>query len=181
MDDLAPAPESSVELGEASEPRAPLRLFALKDGDTFLVADAYGDILGTADGLFHNDTRHLSYYRLLLGGRPPSLLSAAVAQDNVFFTSNATNRPLPPTGGAATPRGVIHVERKRFLWQERLYERVRFTNYSRDNAMVPTSLEFAADFHDMFEVRGQRRTERGTTTEPEFGGRTVTFGYHGLD
>ena len=181
MDDLAPAPDSPVELGETSEPRVPLRLFALKDGDTFLVADAFGDILGAADGLFRDDTRLLSHFRLLLGGRPPSLLSAAVAQDNVFFTSHSTNRPLPPTGGAATPRGVIHIERKRFLWEERLHERVRFTNYSRDNAMVPVSLEYAADFHDMFEVRGQRRAARGTTMEPEFGGRTAVFRYLGLD
>src|SRR3954451_20546071 len=112
MDDLAPAPQAPVEPGETSEPRVPHRLFALKDGDTFLVADAYGDVLGAADGLFRNDTRLLCHFRLMLGGRPPSLLSAAVAQDNVFFTSNGTNRPLPPTGGAATPRGVIHVERK---------------------------------------------------------------------
>jgi glycogen debranching enzyme len=181
MDDLAPAPDAPVEHGESSEPRVPHRLFALKDGDTFLVADAYGDILGVADGLFRDDTRLLSYFRLLLGGRPPSLLSAAVAQDNVFFTSNGTNRPLPPTGGAATPRGVIHVERKRFLWNERLYERIRLTNYSRDNAVVPVSLEFDADFHDMFEVRGQHRPRRGQLMEPEANGRTVAFRYEGLD
>ena len=181
MDDLAPAPATAVELDEPAESRVPHRLFALKDGDTFLVADAYGDIQGGADGLFRDDTRLLSQFCLLLGGMQPSLLSAAVAQDNVFFTSNATNRPLPPTGGAATPRGVIHIERKRFLWEERLYERIRFTNYGRDNAMVPASLEFAADFHDMFEVRGQKRARRGTMQDPEFGGRTVIFRYQGLD
>ena len=181
MDDMAPAPDSHAEQGETNEPRVPHRLFALKDGDTFLVADAYGDILGAADGLFCNDTRVLSHFRLLLGGRPPSLLSAAVAQDNVTFTSNGTNRPLTPTGGAATPRGVIHVERKRFLWGSRLYERVRCTNYSRDNAMAPLSVEYRADFRDMFEVRGQHRHQRGQLTEPEIGGRSVTFGYLGLD
>jgi glycogen debranching enzyme len=181
MDDLAPAPESQVEPGETSEPRVPLRLFALKDADTFMVADAYGDVLGAADGLFRDDTRLLSYFRLLLGGRTPSLLSAAVAQDNVFFTSHSTNRPLPPTGGAATPRGVIHLERKRFLWQERLYERIRFTSFSRDNSMVPVSLEFSADFHDMFEVRGIRRPRRGVQEEPQADGRTVIFRYAGLD
>jgi glycogen debranching enzyme len=181
MDDMAPAPGSESEQGEINEPRVPYRLFALKDGDTFLVADAYGDILGAADGLFCNDTRMLSHFRLLLGGQTPSLLSAAVAQDNVFFTSNGTNRPLPPTGGAATPHGVIHVERKRFLWDTRLYERVRCTNYSRDNTMAPISVEYGADFRDMFEVRGVHRRERGRVMEPEVGGRSVTFRYRGLD
>jgi glycogen debranching enzyme len=181
MDDLAPAPDAPVEQGETVEPRVPHRLFALKDGDTFLVADAFGDVLGTADGLFRDDTRLLSHFRLLLGGRAPSLLSAAVAQDNVFFSSNSTNRPLPPTGGAATPRGVIHLERKRFLWEERLYERIRLTNYGRDNSMAPVTLEFDADFHDMFEVRGQRRAHRGQLMEPQAEGRTVAFRYQGLD
>ena len=88
MDDLA-SPGPQVEQGETNEPRVPHRLFALKDGDTFVVADAYGDILGVADGLFHNDTRVLSYYRLLLGNRPPSLLSAAIA------TAWCMNRPRP--------------------------------------------------------------------------------------
>ena len=42
---------------------SPQRLFALKHGDTFMVADAYGDIVGDGDGLFHDDTRILSRLR----------------------------------------------------------------------------------------------------------------------
>ena len=180
MDDLA-SPGPPVEQGETTEPRVPQRLFALKDGDTFVVADDYGDILGVADGLFHNDTRVLSYFRLLLGNRPPSLLSAAIAQDNVFFTINGTNLPLAPTGAAATPRGVIHIERKRFLWDGRLFERIRCTNYSRDDAVAPLAFEFGADFHDMFEVRGTRRDRHGLVHEPTPAGRSVVFSYDGLD
>ena len=180
MDDMA-SPGPQVEQGETTEPRVPHRLFALKDGDTFVVADSYGDMLGVADGLFHDDTRVLSYFRLLLGNRPPSLLSAAIAQDNVFFTANGTNRPLAPTGAAATPRGVIHIERKRFLWDNRLHERIRCTNYSRDEAAAPVAFEFGADFHDMFEVRGTERSRRGRMHEPEVGERSVVFRYDGLD
>ena len=36
---------------------------ALKDGDTFLVADGWGDMKGGADGLFDHDTRILSRLR----------------------------------------------------------------------------------------------------------------------
>ncbi len=180
MDDLA-SPGPQVEQGETNEPRVPHRLFALKDGDTFVVADSYGDILGVADGLFHDDTRVLSYFRLLLGSRPPSLLSAAIGQDNVFFTSNGTNRPLAPTGAAATPKGVIHVERKRFLWDKRLYERIRCTNYSQGPAVAPLAFEYGADFHDMFEVRGSQRARRGRVHPPDADGRRVVFRYDGLD
>src|SRR5690349_1277308 len=124
MDQLAPAPEAAAALGETSEPRTPSRLYALKDRDTFLVADAFGDILGSGDGLFHNDTRVLSRFSLLLGTHRPSLLSAATAQDNIFFTSNSANQNLPAPGGPVAPPGVLHVERKRFLWEDRVYERI---------------------------------------------------------
>src|SRR5262245_1621313 len=102
----------------------PSRLFALKSGDTYLVADAYGDVLGTADGLFHNDTRGLSLFRLTIGGKQPTLLGGAVAQDNVIFASHLANRPLPPLGGEPTPEGIIYVARSRLLWRDRLYERI---------------------------------------------------------
>ena len=36
--------------------------FTLKDGNTFLLADALGDIQGSDDGLFTNDTRVLSRF-----------------------------------------------------------------------------------------------------------------------
>ncbi|MEH0195701.1 amylo-alpha-1,6-glucosidase [Caulobacter sp. CCNWLY153] len=181
MDDLAPTPVTAGEQGETGEPRVPYRLFALKDRDTFLVADAFGDVLGAADGLFHDDTRLLSRLRLLIGGRPPALLSASVSQDNVFFTSHSTNQTLPSLGGASAPHGAIHVERKRFLWCERLYERLRFVNYSRDMVILPVALEYDADFHDMFEVRGSKRKARGRVLPAELNGRSVHFAYQGLD
>ncbi|HEX5379465.1 MAG TPA: glycogen debranching N-terminal domain-containing protein, partial [Phenylobacterium sp.] len=181
MDDLAPAPEAVVEPGEIHEPRVPHRLHALKDKDTFVVSDSYGDILGAGDGLFHNDTRILSWFRLLLGDQPPSLLSAAISQDNVFFTFNGANQALPYPGGPVGPPGVLHVERKRFLWEERLYERITCTNYSRDVVILPLMIEFAADFHDMFEVRGMKRARRGYIHPVELDGRSARLRYDGLD
>jgi glycogen debranching enzyme len=181
MDDLAPAPGTGAEQGVIEEPRTPHRLHALKDRDTFIVADDYGDILGAGDGLFHNDTRILSRFRLLLGGQPPSLLSAAIAQDNVFFTFNGANQALPYPGGPMGPPGVLHVERKRFIWEERLYERITCVNYSRDVVLLPLAIEYGADFRDMFEVRGMKRAHRGLQRPPEMDGRRVRFSYRGLD
>ena len=65
-----------------AEPRASLHTsYVLKDGDTFLVADALGDIEGGADGLFHNDTRMLSRFALSARRQPPpSLLGAPSAR-----------------------------------------------------------------------------------------------------
>lgn len=181
MDNLAPALDARVDYGVTAEVRAPQNLFALKDKDTFIVADQFGDITGQGDGLFHNDTRILSFLRLTLGGRVPSLLSAAVSHDNVFFTSNGANQALPFPGGPMGPPGILHIERKRFLWGERLFERIRCVNFSRDTVLLPLSLEFDADFKDMFEVRGTHRLRRGQQEAPTVDGRRVAFRYHGLD
>ncbi|HWE07075.1 MAG TPA: glycogen debranching N-terminal domain-containing protein, partial [Rhizomicrobium sp.] len=98
MSQTAPAfaardPEEVEGLGAAA---SGANLFVLKQGDTFLVADVFGDVRGEADGLFHNDTRVLSRLRLLLGGGRPSLLGGTVSQDNVFFIAHLTNHPLAP-------------------------------------------------------------------------------------
>jgi glycogen debranching enzyme len=184
MDDLA-GPElagpQALEPEESTRTSDPSELLSLKDGDTFLVADAQGDIDGGADGLFHDDTRILSRFRLLVGQKQPSRLAFGLSQDNAVFTFHGANLALPPVGGRATPRGVIHIERRRCLWQGRLMERVRLTNFGLDEVMVPLAIEYAADFRDMFEVRGLRRKARGTLLEPQFNGRHVTFGYDGLD
>jgi len=180
MDDLAPAPEAPV-VGETGEPRVPHRLFALKDKNIFLVADAFGDVLGQGDGFFHDDTRILSRFQLFLGSHAPSLLSTAIGRDNVFFTSHSSNQRLPYPGGPVAPPGVLHVERKRFLWDQRLFERIRLQNYSRDEVIIPLTLEFDADFRDMFEVRGLTRAKRGYRHAPDIGERSVTFRYDGLD
>ena len=153
----------SVEKAAPLEPRGPIGLYALKHDDTFLVADALGDVSGEGDGLFRDDTRVLSRWQLGIGGISPSLLGAAVSRDNVFFRANVSNRPLPPLGDAATPQGVIHLERARFLWQQRLYERLVFTNYGERELAAPLSIWFAADFADIFEVRGIARKEKGRT------------------
>ncbi len=161
--------------------RGPIGSFALKHDEIFLVADVLGDIEGGADGLFRDDTRVLSLFRLSIGGAPPSLLGSGVSRDNVFFRANLTNRPLPQLGNHATPEGVIHVERSRLLWEERLYERLTLTNYGE--RAVPAALAFAfdADFADIFEVRGHRRTACGRRLPPEIAGDRVLMRYAGRD
>jgi glycogen debranching enzyme len=181
MDDLAPAPEAPVEWGEMEEPRVPARLHALKDRDTFLVADSMGDVLGLADGLFHDDTRIISRWRLVLGAHAPTLLSGGASQDNVFFTSHMVNGPMAAPGGPVGPPGVLHVERKRFLWEQRLYERITIANYSKTVVILPLAFEYDADFHDMFEVRGAQRARRGVRHAVDVGERSVRFRYDGLD
>ena len=156
-------------------------LQALKDGDTFLVADTWGDLKGGADGLFDQDTRILSRLTLSAGLARPSRLSSGVSRDNVFFTAHLTNRPLPPMGGRSAPAGVLHIERRRFLWNRRMFERVRVVNHGIEDVLLPLAFDFGADFADIFQVRGTLREKRGTQHTPTHDGRRVTFRYTGLD
>ena len=156
-------------------------LHTLKDADTFLVADPWGDLKDGADGLFDKDTRILSRFAMTVGLTRPSRLSSGVSRDNVFFTAHGTNRPLPPMGGRSAPAGVIHIERRRFIWSRRMFERVRMVNHGVEDILFPLAFDFAADFADIFQVRGMLREARGTAAAPVRDGRAVTFGYTGRD
>ncbi|PBB65293.1 amylo-alpha-1,6-glucosidase [Mesorhizobium sp. WSM4312] len=166
---------------DESAPREPHRQFALKHEDCFIVADSYGDIRGTGDGLFRDDTRVLSRFRLFIGGRIPSLLGASLSQDNILFTANLTNLATTGPDGRETLPGVVHVDRTRFIWQNRMFERVTFTNYSGREVLLPVRFDFDADFRDMFEVRGTTRSRRGHAHDALIGEASVMFRYEGLD
>ena len=168
------------------DPAATAALYSthvLKDGDSFLVANGYGDIEEGSTGLFRDDTRLLSVYRLRLGETQPALLSAAVTEDNVFFLAHMTNRQLPPLGGTEAPHGLVHIQRTRVLHQERMFERIALMNYGTTPLAVPVRIELGADFRDMFEVRGMVRPARGELLPQADGPTTeaVEFRYRGLD
>ncbi|MDI6623684.1 MAG: glycogen debranching N-terminal domain-containing protein [Brevundimonas sp.] len=170
-----------VTAGESQDVDGLEQLMALKDADTFVVADIWGDMKGGADGLFDRDTRLLSRFVMTAGLARPSRLSSGVSQDNVFFTAHSTNRPLPPMGGRSAPAGVIHIERRRFVRDRRMFERIRMVNHGVEDVLLPMAFEFAADFADIFEVRGSVRPKRGTQETPVVDGRRVLFRYLGVD
>ncbi|MBV8682688.1 MAG: amylo-alpha-1,6-glucosidase [Caulobacteraceae bacterium] len=179
MDDIGLNAESAI--GDSGATTETGQLLSLKDGDSFLVADPWGDVCGGVDGMFCGDTRILSRFALLLGDLRPSKLSFALSRDNATFIFHGANHDLPPVGGKTTPGGIIHIERRRCLHQGRMFERLRLTNFGLDEIMAPVSFVYDADFRDMFEVRGLKRASRGTAREPVVSGRSVQFGYDGLD
>ncbi|HZO23728.1 MAG TPA: amylo-alpha-1,6-glucosidase [Steroidobacteraceae bacterium] len=167
---------------ETVEPQGLLPRFTLRDADTFLLADALGDIQGGRhDGLFTSDTRFLSRFELQVGERRPSLLGAALSQDSTLFTAHLTNLPLPALGEGSVPKGVIHVERSRTLSRSRVFERLRLKNFSERAAQVPIGFTLSADFADIFEVQGATRKERGVLLPTRRTANQLALGYRGLD
>ena len=178
MDDLA---TGDLEPAETVEERDLNELVSLKDGDAFMVADPWGDVNGGPSGLFVDGTRVLSVFQLLIGDKRPSRLNHSLSKDSAAFSFNGANLALPPVGGRAIPRGVIHLERKRSLNNGRMFERLRLTNYGLEEVMTPVAVSFAVDFRDIFEVRGVQRGRRGVMEAPVLDGRGARFAYVGLD
>jgi glycogen debranching enzyme len=162
----------------------PYRARTLKQGDTFIVVDPHGDMqaFGTAaEGLFHNDTRYLSRLLLVLEGARPLLLSSSVTEDNTVVVADLTNPDMYQDGRLVLARDTLHILRSKVLGQGVCLEAMQIRNYGHDPIQLRLRIGYAADFADIFEVRGQVRTARGELEKPVQLDDRVTLGYRGLD
>ncbi len=156
----------------------------LKQGDSFAMFDALGDVIDpglTPGGVFHNDTRYLSGVQLLIDGQRPLLLSSAVENDNVILTVDLSNPDIYQGNAIVLPREVLHIRRSKFLWQGTCHERIAIHNFDARPQKCWLTLNFAADFADLFEIRGMQRPRRGETSCAVIGGAKTIFRYMGLD
>lgn len=158
-------------------------LLVIKEGALFLCSRPSGDILPgfvSGEGLYSEDTRFLSEFRLIVGGKAPVLLSsnAGLAYAMVI---DATNPNLIEGGVVQVPQQTISVQRFRLL-SDRLYERISLRNYSTEAVGSTLQLSLSADYADTFEVRGvTSREERGHALAPKAGDSGLRFGYIGQD
>lgn len=156
----------------------------LKQGDTFALFDALGDCIEpglTPGGLFHNDTRYLSGLQLLIDGQRPLLLSSAVENDNVVLTVDLSNPDIYRNGQIVLPRETLHIRRSKFLWDGACHERLAIRNFDSKPQTCWLTLNFSADFADLFEIRGMTRPKRGEITSAVIGKDRSIFRYGGLD
>jgi glycogen debranching enzyme len=163
----------------AEEPRR-----VLKDGETFAVFDLHGDIqpaVPCQDGLYHEGTRFLSHLLFKLGHARPFLLNSNVEKDNLFFIAHLTNPDIYQAGKIILPRGTLHITRTKMLWQAVCYETLKFSNYGLSSIDIQFSVEYSADFADLFEVRGMTRERKGTRHEATLEPARLRFDYTGLD
>ena len=168
----------------SSSARVDVRTRVLKQGDMFAVFDRFGDVetFGTGElGLYYQDTRFLSRLTLKLGKDRPLLLSSTVREDNAVLAVDATNPDVWRDSEIVVPRGTIHVYRSKILWDKACHERLRIHNYGRAAVDFVLSIEFDADFADIFELRGMHRERHGRRLEPEVTDHGLVLAYEGLD
>ena len=169
-------------LADSSLTDEPIRV--LKHGDTFALFDQHGDIRPVKNreqGLYHDGTRFLSRLVLELEGARPFFLSSTIRDDNDQLTVALTNPDLCRDGRVYLPLGSLHLGLKKFLWCGVCYQELRIENHGMQPADVELTMQFAADFADIYEVRGLTRKARGEDLKPEVTDGRVTLRYQGLD
>lgn len=168
----------------ATSSLADQRTMVLKHGESFGIFDWHGDIYqigaGT-QGVYHNGTRFLSRMELRVNGMRPLLLSSAPREDNQVLVIDLTNPELRRDAQPHIKQDNVHIQRLKFLWQSRLHERIHIRNYGLERARFELRFHFDADFSDIFEIRGIRRSRRGYKFPVRFENGIFVFAYEGLD
>jgi glycogen debranching enzyme len=130
------------------------------DGSTFMISDQYGDVHpGTAAGLYHEDTRHVSRWVLTVNDARPVVLTS----NEVDYYSASFFLTNPDFDGILGKS--ITIQRHRFVG-DGLRETIRLRNHLREPVRCRLRLSVGADFGDLFEVKGKdfRKGGEGSTS-----------------
>ncbi len=154
----------------------------LKQGRLFLVSDKDGEVSTGCKcgmGLYHEDTRFLSQLTLRLSGETPTLLSGSTERTN-FGHIEFVNPTLTLEDGKTVRQETMHLSLARAV-SDFFREQVTLLNFNVFEVSLRLSLEFRADFADIFEVRGLHRQRHGVFYKPRLKDDSITLAYRGED
>ena len=174
-------PPRDTEGAPSVQAQARGELLALKSAAQFCCTRPDGSIrpaLASGEGFYAADTRHLSELRLTIAGRQPVLLSSAMESGH-HAVINATN-PVLSDGSSRVPQDTLNL-RQTVLVSDSLYYDVAVRNFHRGLVATEVAVSLAADFADVFEVRGVDRRTGGSLATPTVDGDLLRFGYVALD
>lgn len=155
----------------------------IKEDDLFLMTDPMGNIPPKSDGvygLFSKDMRFLSRLEVIVENVEMLLLSSHAAE-NYIGTIRLTNKEKREDGNIRVWRESIAMERKRFISRGVLYETVSFQNHNAHPVELDVKIKVAADFKDMFVVRGFFPLKEGCHDPVQVSRSGITFSYSGID
>ena len=152
----------------------------LKADELFLVGEIQTDGSGeSGKGLYLRDTRHLCRYDVKLAGEQLDVL-AVHPHDATSATAVMANAWMPDIGGAPLPKHMVMV-REHIELNDRLCVVYELKNFGLRPLSITFSMEFSADFRDIFDIRGFARTERGLLRAPQVHDSSFVLGYEGRD
>jgi glycogen debranching enzyme len=158
------------------------KTLAVKEGDTFLYSDLEGNLDHGGDfglGLYTKDTRFLSLFRMTVNGRDPVLLSSS-SERGYMSHVDLTNPDLYEGEALAIPQQTLNIRRIRTI-SGRLFERIRVKNYNAFAVTLNLEFRFAADFADIFEVRGMAPGPARPLRPPRVRDDVIEFVHDGRD
>src|SRR2546428_8435636 len=158
------------------------KVLAVKEGETFFYSDVEGNLDDRREyglGLYHQDTRFLSHFQMSVSGREPVLLSSSSERAYMSHV-DLTNPELYDGSRLAVPQQTLNIRRVRAI-NGRVFERVRVKNYNPYAVELSLTFSMAADFADLFEGRGLKRSSRGHYEPPQTDERMIRFSYLGQD
>ena len=113
-------------------------------------------------------------------GVRPLLLGSTINKQNELLAVDLMNPDFTADGVQCTPDS-IHVFRSKFIWKGNCFEQLRLTNFSLEPLKFPFSINFAADFSDIFEVRGITAKTAGDYRPSDIIPSSAILSYEGLD
>jgi glycogen debranching enzyme len=157
----------------------------LKQGDLFLIAGPDGQVPSERThglGLYYHDCRFLRTYELRLNDEAPICLGATVASGDRGAVQ-LTNPDLEGRSAGEIPRDTLDLEWSRALdaASNALVDELRVRNWGHQPVECTLELRFAADFEDVFAVRGLLDERLGRKDPPTWDDGLLRFLYHGKD
>lgn len=122
---------------------------SILDGSTFLVSSPNGDIDAGPDqphGLFYQDMRHLSKWKLTIKGIALDVLSTDAVE--YYYAQHFC---VPPTG-TIYKNPTVSIVRRRFVG-DGFVEDLTVLNHGTEAEEVELRLDISSDFADLFEVK----------------------------
>ena len=181
-------PRDDLVIGEhyyilASSVAADLPKLVLKHDTAFLVADRRGDFPNIPGefGFYVDDTRFLSLFELRVHGQRGIMLNAGLSDDALEAAIDLTNPDVSVNPMVVLPGRSTRLLRRLTILGPQLYQWLAIEGFVPERHDLQLTLSFAADFVDVFEVRGHPRPRRGEMLPPRVDGKTVRLAYRGLD
>jgi glycogen debranching enzyme len=155
----------------------------IRERDLFLLTDKAGEVPEgniSGYGLYYRDTRHLSTFEFSLAENK-SMVLLSTAEPGFSSEQVLTNYKMTDLDGRTVPRATVQVHRTRVV-EDALEETLRIDNYNDFPVHLDLRFRLAADFADIFLVRGFPPGRQREVVQPAvWGASGLRMAYKGTD
>lgn len=135
----------------------------------------------SATGMYRGDTRHLSRLTLSFGGVEPVLLDTREFEHALTAIYTNPGLDMTPGDGQRLPPQTLVVRRRRVVEGGAVAESLSLSNYSPGAVDFDLRVGLAADFEDIFVIRGLERQSPKPEVQSRIEDSCVCYTYDGTD